>query len=90
MLPPPWSTILIKASRIVRYWNLQITKYNNKHVSNKTLQKAQEFRIIDFITNKEKATTCRATAKAVLKNVIPEANKVREEELKKKTDKAST
>ena len=86
----PWSTTLIKASRTVRYWNLRITKYNNKQVSNKTLQKAQEeSEVIDLTTPKKEAITYRITAKTALKTVITEADKVREEKLKKRANKAA-
>ena len=87
----PWSTTLIKASRTVRYWNLQITKYNNQQVIDKTLKKAQQASgVIDLTTNKEEAIACRITAKADLKKVLTEANKIREEELKKRSNEAAT
>ena len=86
----PWSEALIKASRTVRYWNLRITKYNKKQVSDNTLQQAQEASgVTDLTTTLEEATACRITARAALKKVIAAADKIREEELKQRAEDAA-
>ena len=60
-------------------------------MSDKTLQKVQEeLGVIDLTTNKEEATACRITAKAALKKIITEEDKIREAELKKRANEVAT
>ena len=59
-------------------------------MSDKSPQKAQEESgVIDLTTNKEEESTCRITSKEALKQIINEADKIREAELKKRADEAA-
>ena len=85
-----WSVPLIQSSHTIKYWNLKLSQFLGRKVSPKVLETEREAaHLKDFTTTKEEVIIERNLARIHLRDLIKNADKIREEELRKRAEDAA-
>ena len=85
-----WSLSLMKASKMVRYWNLRLSISNERTVVTSVLETARtDAGLRDFTATKEQILVKKNLAKKKLRETITTAEDLREKELRKRAEDAA-